>query len=71
MESTLDYLEKLTTESKKSETEILALAFQTGLRQLWREHVLGRYLKQEISRAELAERQHQAMLEDTVWGLAD
>lgn len=80
MATTLEYLELLTAESKKSEAEILTLAFQTGLRQLWREHILGRYLNQLISRAEaielvgldlveLAERQHQAMLEDVAWGL--
>ena len=82
MATTLEYLEVLTAESKKSEAEILTLAFQTGLRQLWREHILGRYLNQLISRAEaielvgldlveLAERQHQAMLEDVAWGLAN
>lgn len=82
MATTLEYLEVLTTESKKSEAEILTLAFQTGLRQLWREHILGRYFNQLISRpeaielvgldlVELAERQHQAMLEDVAWGLAN
>ncbi|MCB0107537.1 MAG: hypothetical protein KDE53_16565 [Caldilineaceae bacterium] len=82
MESTLTYLEKLTNESQKSENEILTLAIQTGLRQLWREHVLDRYLRKEISRAEaielvgidwveLAERQHEAMVEDVAWGLAN
>ena len=55
-------------------------AFQVGLRQLWRERALGQYLQNEISRdaaieavgidwVELAERQHQAMLEDVSWGL--
>lgn len=82
MATTLEYLEVLTVESKKSEVEILTLAFQTGLRQLWREHMLGRYLNQTISRAEaielvgldwveLAERQQQAALEDVTWGLAN
>lgn len=82
MGSALEYLQVLTTESKKSAAEILTLAFQTGLRYLWREHILGRYLNQTISRAEaielvgldwveLAERQHQAMLEDIGWGLAN
>jgi len=55
------------------------MAVQTGVRQLWRERVLGRYLREEISREEavealgvdlvdLAERQHTAMLEDLVRG---
>jgi hypothetical protein len=78
MESTLDYLETLTRETKKTEAEVLAMAFQTGLKQLWREYVLGRYLRGEISRdkavdavgidwVDLAERQHEAMLEDLAW----
>jgi len=82
MGSTLQYLEILTTESQHSESEILSLAFQTGLRHLWREHILGRYLNQTISRneaielvgidwVELAERQQQAMLEDMAWALAN
>ena len=80
MTSSSAYLEALVRETHKSETEVLSLAFQTGLRHLWREHVLGRYLKGEISRSEaieavgidwveLAERQQKAMQEDLVWGL--
>jgi hypothetical protein len=49
---------------------------------MWREHVLGRYLRRKLSRDEavelvgldwvdLAERQHQAMIEDLEWALAD
>ena len=62
------------------EAEVLTLAFQAGLRQLWREHVLSRYVRGEISRAEaiaavgidwveMAERQRQAMQEDLTWAL--
>jgi hypothetical protein len=62
------------------EAEVMTLAFQVGLRQLWREHVLGRYLRGELSRddaiasvgidwVELAERQRQAMQEDLSWAL--
>ncbi len=80
MESTLIYLQRLTAETHKPEAEVLTLAFQAGLRELWREHVLGRYLRQEISReeaideagldlVELAERQHQAIMEDVAWGI--
>ena len=58
------------------------MAFQVGVKQLWRELLLGSYLREEISRneaidhvgidwVELAERQHQAMLEDLQWALAD
>jgi len=57
-------------------------AFQIGLRQLWREHILGRYLRHEISRGEaiesvgldwveLAERQKEAMMEDMAWAAED
>lgn len=75
-------MEKLKRETKKSEKEIKDLAYQTGLRQLWREHILGRYLRHEISRekaievvgidwVELADHQHEAMLEDLAWALGD
>ncbi|MCK6624990.1 MAG: hypothetical protein L6R45_07410 [Anaerolineae bacterium] len=51
-------------------------------RQLWREHVLSQFLRGQISRSEaieavgidwgeLAERQHNAMLEDLAWALAE
>lgn len=60
----------------------MTLAFQTGLRQLWREHVLGRYLRGEMLRdeaieavgidwVELAERQHEAVMEDLTWALEE
>jgi hypothetical protein len=75
------YLDALTEQTDRSESEVLALAIRTGLRQLWREHVLGRYLRGEIDRAqaeqavgldwvELAERQRDAMLEDVAWALS-
>ncbi|MGA9351406.1 MAG: hypothetical protein WBW48_21720 [Anaerolineae bacterium] len=59
---------------------MLTLAFRTGVRQLWRERILGHYLRGEIGRneaieavgidwVELAERQHQAMMEDLAWAL--
>jgi hypothetical protein len=74
------YLHLLTTALKKPEAEILTQVFQVGLRQLWREYMLGQYLLHEISRTEaidavgidwveLAERQHQAAMEDVAWGL--
>ncbi len=76
MESMLTYLQRLIDETHKPETEVSTLAFQVGLRELWREHILDRYLRQEISReeaigdlVELAERQHQAVVEDVAWGL--
>jgi hypothetical protein len=58
------------------------MAVETGLRQLWRERILGRYLRGHVSRdqaieaagidwVELAERQHKAMMEDLAWALAD
>ena len=80
MTQTMTYLETLVRETHKSEAEVLTLAFQAGLRQLWRDHVLSRYLRGEISRdeaiaavgidwVELAERQRQAMQEDLSWAL--
>ena len=56
------------------------LTYRIGLRQLWLDHVLGRYLREEIPREEavatvgidwvdLAELQHQAMCEDLEWAL--
>ena len=80
METTAAYLEKLTRETGKPEAEVIALALESGLRQLWRERVLGRYLLGEISRdeairtagidwVELAERQRDAMQDDVTWAL--
>lgn len=77
----LTYLETLVRETEKPEAEIMTLAFQTGLRQLWRERTLGNYLRGSITRdeaiqsvgidwVELAERQHKAMMEDLAWALA-
>jgi hypothetical protein len=71
-------LDTLVRETHKPEAELMTLAFQTGLRQLWRERILGRYLRQEITRdeaieaagidwVELAERQYKSMLEDVAW----
>ena len=82
MDSALIYLEKLSRASRKPEAEVMTMAFQVGLRQLWRQHVLGQYLRREITRdqaveavgidwVELAERQHQAMREDLTWALGD
>lgn len=82
METVLTYLETLIRETKKSESEVMAAVFQIGVRQLWRERILGRYLRGEITRdeaiesvgidwVELAERQHTAMMEDLAWALGE
>ncbi len=82
MDNMLTYLEKLTRETEKPEAEVMTLAIQSGLRQLWREHILGQFLRGKMGRAEaieavgidwveLAERQHTAMLEDLTWALAE
>jgi len=82
MEKVLTYLETLVRETRKPEAEVITMAFQVGLRQLWRERILGRYLRGEISRdeaieavgidwVELAERQHEAMMEDLAWALGE
>jgi hypothetical protein len=76
----ITYLESLVQEVPKSEAEVMGMALQVGLKQLWREHVLGQYLRGKITRekaiesvgidwVELAERQHQAMMEDLAWAL--
>ncbi|MFO7667856.1 MAG: hypothetical protein R6V76_14670 [Desulfobacterales bacterium] len=80
MPEIINFLESLVRETRKPEAEIVARAFQTGLRQLWREQILGQYLRGEITRenainlagidyVELAERQHIAMMEDLKWAL--
>lgn len=80
MEHTLTCLETLARETHQSETELITLAFQKGLQQLWRERILAQYVRGGISRdeaidavgmdwVELAERQHQAVLEDLAWAL--
>jgi hypothetical protein len=80
MPNAISYLETLVQETHKTEAEVVALAFETGLRQLWRERVLGRYLRGEIARdeaiesagidwVEVADRQHAAMREDVAWAL--
>ena len=82
MGSALTHLESLEREFQKLEIEIMAMAFEAGLRQLWREHVLAQYLRSEISReqaikeagidwVELAERYHTAMTEDLAWAMSD
>lgn len=80
MESTITCLETLMRETKKSESEVMTAVFQVGVRQLWRERILGRYLHRELTRdeaieavgidwVELAERQHAAVDEDLAWAL--
>lgn len=82
MTSPIAYLETLAREYQKPETEVMTMAFEAGLRQLWREHVLGQYVRGEIPReravesvgidwVELAERQKQAMSEDLAWAMGD
>lgn len=52
MTSAATYLERLARETNKPETEVLALALQVGLKQLWRERLLGQYLRGEMTREE-------------------
>ena len=80
MKSVASYLESLARETETPEAEVMALAVQVGLKQLWRERILGQYLRGEVSReeaieeagidwVEIADRQRQAMLEDLDWAL--
>jgi len=82
MASAATSLERLAQELHKPEAEIKNMAYEAGLRQLWREHILGQYLRAEVPRdqaiervgidwVELAERQHAAMTEDLTWALGD
>jgi hypothetical protein len=81
MSSTLTSLEALARELRRPEPEVEAMALEAGVRQLWREYVLGRYLRGEVTReqavedagidwVELAERQHAAMKEDLAWAMS-
>ncbi|MGB8645683.1 MAG: hypothetical protein WCF84_10625 [Anaerolineae bacterium] len=80
MAEMLNYLETIARETHKPESEVMTMAFEAGLRQLWRERTLGQYLRGEITReeaihtagsdwVELAERQSQAVMEDLAWAL--
>ncbi|HLB48265.1 MAG TPA: hypothetical protein VJL59_14770 [Anaerolineales bacterium] len=80
MTAMLTYLETIARETHKTESEVMTLAIETGVRQLWRDHILGRYLRSEMPRdeavkavgidwVELAERQHKAVMEDMAWAL--
>ena len=80
MANSRGYLESLVRDTHKTEAEVVAMAFETGLRQLWREQILGRYLRGEIPRndaiesvgidwVEMADRQTAAVNEDLVWAL--
>jgi hypothetical protein len=80
MNTAASYPDTPVRETRESEAEVMTLAFQAGLRQLWREHTLDRYLRGEITRAEaveaagidwvkLAERQREAVVEGVAWGL--
>ena len=82
MDKTFSYLEMLSRETDKSESEVMTIAFQKGVQQMWRERILGRYLLKEITRdeaietvgvdwVELAERQHEAMMEDIEWAMGE
>lgn len=82
MTDILTHIELIARETHMTEAEVMTMALQTGLRQLWRERTLGRYLRGAITRdeaveaagidwVELAERQHKAMLEDLTWAMKE
>lgn len=73
-------LRTLARETRRPEAEVMTQAFEVGVRQLWRERALARYLRGEMSReqaieaagidwVELAERQRKAVVEDLAWAL--
>lgn len=70
--------ESLARELQKPEAAIMPMAFEAGLRQLWRKRILGQYLRGEIPRekaidsagidwVEFAEQQYAAVSEDLAW----
>ncbi|MES1243282.1 MAG: hypothetical protein ABUT39_16845 [Acidobacteriota bacterium] len=76
------HLARLAQELKKPEAEVMTMAFEAGLRQLWRERTLGQFLRGELPReqaiervgidwVELAEQQYTAMSEDLEWARGD
>jgi hypothetical protein len=78
MTTTSTSLACLARELQKPEAEIMTMAFEAGLRQLWREHILGQFLRGKLPRekaiervgidwVKLAEKQHTAMNEDLEW----
>ena len=80
MTTALTDLERLAREFHKPEAEVMTMAFEVGLRQLWREHILGQFLRGEMTRekaiesvgidwVDLAERQRASMNEDLDWAL--
>lgn len=80
MATVSEYLGALVRSTQQSESEVVARALEAGLRQLWREEILARLVRGEISRdeaiesvgidwVELAERQHDAVLRDLAWAL--
>jgi hypothetical protein len=82
MATTSTYLARLARELKRPEAEIMTMAIEVGLRQLWRERTLGQYLRGEVPReqaiervgidwVELAEQQKAAMSEDLAWARGD
>jgi len=82
MENTLTVIGNLTRETHKPESEVISMAFQAGIKQLWREYILGQFLRGAIPRneaiesvgidwVELAERQHKATMEDLAWALME
>lgn len=75
-----NFVGELAKEFHKSESEIVTLALESGLKQMWRDRILGLYLQNKLSWDEaveqvgldyvlLAERQSQAIMEDLQWAL--
>lgn len=78
MATTSTSLARLARELQRPEAEIMTMAFEAGLRQLWRERTPGQFLRGELSReqaiervgidwVEIAEQQYTAMNEDLEW----
>lgn len=75
-------IEEVVKLRKEPEQVVLAKAIEIGISKLWKETVLEKYLKGELTKKQaiemvgsnlvnLAEKQKQAAIEDVKWGLSN
>ncbi len=80
MQTVAQEIEKVAKVQKKPEEAVVAEALKIGMAKLWKETIVDQFLQGKMSREEaiqlvgeplivLAEKTHQAVLEDVRWGL--
>lgn len=80
MATVSEYLDALVRATHQTEADVVAQALEAGLQQLWRDQILGQYVRGDVSRdqaidavgidwVELAERQRDAVAQDLTWAL--